>query len=101
MNVFPEAVIDHPRSRWATTPMPVTSTARFRLGQARLAPYIFPFSQEKLIIGKFGQFADGVRSSRRPPTTRWTGFRPIRSPFSTLEGVDGYIPSLPTGRKTR
>ncbi|CAN0100500.1 unnamed protein product, partial [Chrysoparadoxa australica] len=27
----------------------------------RLAPYLFPFSQEKLTIGKYGQIANGVR----------------------------------------
>ncbi|MDD9730416.1 antibiotic acetyltransferase [Mameliella sp. AT18] len=58
--VFLKNVIDHPRFEvgdytYASDFDPPEDWA------ARLAPYLFPFSQEKLRIGKYCQIAHGVR----------------------------------------
>lgn len=58
--VYLKAVIDHPRFdigdfTYASDFDPPEDWA------ARLAPYLFPFSQEKLTIGKYCQIAHGVR----------------------------------------
>lgn len=53
-------VIDHPRMEigdfsYYSDFEPVTDYA------SRIAPYLFPLSPEKLVIGRFGQFAHGTR----------------------------------------
>lgn len=53
-------VIDHPRMAigdftYYSDFEPVTDYA------GRIAPYLFPLSPERLVIGKFGQFAHGTR----------------------------------------
>ena len=58
--VFLNRVIDHPRMEigdytYHNTFEKVDDFAR------HIAPYLFPNSPEKLIIGKFGQFAHGVK----------------------------------------
>lgn len=53
-------VIDHPRFEVGD----FTNASDFDPPDdwaGRLAPYLFPFSQEKLTIGKYGQIANGVR----------------------------------------
>ncbi|MFT4074884.1 MAG: CatB-related O-acetyltransferase [Asticcacaulis sp.] len=57
--VYLQNVIDHPRISvgaysYASNFMPQTNWAQ------TLAPYLFPISQEKLMIGKFCQFAHGT-----------------------------------------
>ena len=84
--VFLKPVIDHPRIEigdysyafdfdppedWAT----------------RLAPYIHPFSQEKLVIGRFCQFANGVRFITASANHRFDGFSSF--PFAIFEGGSG------------
>ncbi len=57
--VFPKSAIDHPHIEVGTH----TYTSAFDPPAdwaARLAPYIFDFSPERLIIGKFCRIADGV-----------------------------------------
>ncbi|WP_121631300.1 CatB-related O-acetyltransferase [Tropicibacter alexandrii] len=58
--VYLKNVIDHPRMEIGE----FTYASDFDPPQdwaARLAPYLFPFSQEKLSIGKYCQIAHGVR----------------------------------------
>lgn len=58
--VYLKNVIDHPRMEIGD----YTYASDFDPPQdwaARLAPYLFPFSQEKLSIGKYCQIAHGVR----------------------------------------
>lgn len=58
--VYLKTVIDHPRMEIGD----FTYASDFDPPQdwaARLAPYLFPFSQEKLSIGKYCQIAHGVR----------------------------------------
>ncbi|MCO6180044.1 CatB-related O-acetyltransferase [Ciceribacter sp. RN22] len=69
--VYLNVVIDHPRMEigdfsYFTHSGPVTETATI------LAPYLYPFSREKLTIGKFVQIARGSRfitSSANHPMT--------------------------------
>lgn len=102
MNVFLNAVIDHPRIEigdytYASDFDPPKDPAEW---QARLAPYIFPFSQEKLIIGKFGQFAHGVRFITATANHKMDGFSTF--PFATFEPdrLMTYPKTLPAGRDT-
>jgi len=62
-NVFLRAAIDHPN--WEIGEYTYASDfdppADPNDWAGRLAPYLFPMSQDRIIIGKFGQIADGVR----------------------------------------
>ena len=58
--VFLSQAIDHPRFEVGE----FTYASDFDAPEdwaARLAPYLFPFSQERLVLGKFCQIAHGVR----------------------------------------
>jgi len=89
--VFLKNVIDHPRFvvgeyTYASDFDPPADWA------ARLAPFLFPFSQEWLTIGKFCQIAHGVRfigSSANHATEGLTTF-----PFAVLDpaAMTGYQP---------
>ncbi len=89
--VFLKNVIDHPRFvvgeyTYASDFDPPADWA------ARLAPFLFPFSQEWLTIGKFCQIAHGVRfigSSANHATDGLTTF-----PFAVLDpaAMTGYQP---------
>lgn len=89
--VFLKNVIDHPRFvvgeyTYASDFDPPEDWA------ARLAPFLFPFSQEWLTIGKFCQIAHGVRfigSSANHATDGLTTF-----PFAVLDpaAMTGYQP---------
>lgn len=61
---------------------------------ARLAPYLFDFSPERLVIGKFCQIADGVTFITSSANHRFDGFSSF--PFAVFDG--GRLdrrPSLP------
>lgn len=60
---------------------------------ARLAPYLFEFSPEKLRIGKFCQIADGVLLITASANHRYDGFSSF--PFAIFEGADPARPSMP------
>ena len=89
--VFLKNVVDHPRFvvgdyTYASDFDPPEDWA------ARLAPFLFPFSQEWLTIGKFCQIAHGVRfigSSANHATDGLTTF-----PFAVLDpaAMTGYQP---------
>ena len=71
--VFLRAVIDHPRWQvgaytYASSEKPPEDWA------AELAPYLYPFSPERLVIGRFCQIADGVRFITASANHRLDGF---------------------------
>lgn len=91
--VFLNAVIDHPRFiagdySYASAFEPAEDWA------ARLAPYLFPHSEERLILGKFCQIADGVVFITASANHRRDGFSTY--PFAVFEGdFESGRPSLP------
>ncbi|UWR22937.1 CatB-related O-acetyltransferase [Sulfitobacter sp. S190] len=91
--VFLSAVIDHPRMvigdySYASAFDPPEDWA------ARLAPYLFDFSPERLHIGKFCQIADGVQFITASANHRHDGISTF--PFAIFGG-DGFAdrPSMP------
>lgn len=90
--VFLKAVIDHPRwsvgdYSYASAFVPPDDWAK------HLAPYLFPVSSEKLIIGRFCQFADGVLFITASANHRYDGFSSY--PFAVFDGFGPDRPSLP------
>ena len=92
--VFLKPVIDHPRWEvgdysYASAHCPPADWA------AHLAPYLYEFSPEKLVIGKFCQVADGVRFITASANHRHDGFSSF--PFAIFDGAGPDRPSLPAG----
>lgn len=92
--VFLKPVIDHPRWEvgdysYASAHQPPPDWA------AHLAPYLYDFSPEKLVIGKFCQIADGVRFITASANHRHDGFSSF--PFAIFDGAGPDRPSLPAG----
>jgi virginiamycin A acetyltransferase len=90
--VFLRAVIDHRRWQigdytYASAQTPPADWA------AHLAPYLFDFSPEKLVIGKFCQIADGVLFLTASANHRMDGFSTY--PFAVFHGAFENAPSLP------
>jgi virginiamycin A acetyltransferase len=91
--VFLQAVVDHPRLEvgaytYASAHQPPGDWA------AHLAPYLYPFSPERLVIGKFCQIADGVHFITSSANHRYDGISTF--PFAVFGGSarEGR-PSLP------
>ena len=59
----------------------------------RLAPYLFPFSPERLTIGRFCQIADGVVFITSSANHRYDGFSSY--PFGIFDGGLLGTPSMP------
>ncbi|WP_368184962.1 CatB-related O-acetyltransferase [Aestuariibius sp. HNIBRBA575] len=97
--VFLKPAIDHPRFHvgdytYASAFAPPEDWA------ACLAPYLFAFSPEKLVIGRFCQIADGAMFITSSANHRYDGFSTY--PFAIFDGgaMDGR-PSMPEpGRDT-
>ena len=90
--VFLAAVLDHPRFEVGD----YTYASAFdppRDWAGRLAPYLFPFSPERLVIGKFCQIADGVRFITASANHRYDGFSSF--PFAIFGGGIEGRPSMP------
>ena len=90
--VFLKAAIDHPNIdigdyTYASAHTPPENWA------FHLAPYIFPQSPERLIIGKFCQIADGVTFITSSANHRYDGFSSF--PFAIFEDMDRTRPSMP------
>lgn len=84
-----KAVLDHPRIE-AGEYTYFTHADRPEETAGILAPYTFPFSPERLVIGKFGQIARGsyfITSSANHPMHGFTTF-PFR--IFDLAGTGGY-----------
>lgn len=91
--VFLKAVIDHPRFvvgdySYASANQPPDDWAAY------LAPYLFPTSDEKLILGKFCQIADGAVFITASANHRRDGFSTF--PFAVFDHATAVgRPSLP------
>ncbi|WP_227287999.1 CatB-related O-acetyltransferase [Boseongicola sp. H5] len=101
-NVFLSAVIKHPRVEIGDyTYYSDFDPPRDALGWlSRIAPYLMPHSSERLVIGKFGQFAQGTRFVTASANHRMDGISTY--PFSIFDParILGYPKSLPQGRDT-
>lgn len=89
--VFLKAAIDHPRFEvgaysYASAFAPVDDWA------AHLAPWLFDFSPERLVIGRFCQIADGVRFVTSSANHRHDGISSF--PFAIFGG--GGMPGRPS-----
>lgn len=95
--VFLSPAVDHPRMQVGA----YTYASAFDLPQdwaARLAPYLFDFSPERLIIGKFCQIADGVTFITASANHRFDGISSY--PFAIFDdGPNEGRPSLPEAGK--
>ena len=93
--VFLRAVVDHPRIAvgeftYASTRTPTDDWAE------RIAPYLYPDSPERLIIGKFCQFADQASFVTASANHRYDGFSSY--PFAVMDhSFDRARPSMPDG----
>ncbi len=91
--VFLKAAVEHPRIEagdysYASADKPPADWA------TSLAPYLFPQSPEKLVIGKFCQIAHGVCFITASANHRYDGFSSF--PFAIFDGgFDGGRQSLP------
>ena len=90
--VFLKPTIDHPRIdvgdySYASSHQPPSDWA------AQLAPYLYNFSPEKLVIGKFCQIADGVVFITASANHRRDGFSTF--PFAIFGGAREGRPSMP------
>tara|TARA_R110002072_G_scaffold107993_1_gene234535 strand:+ start:824 stop:1501 length:678 start_codon:yes stop_codon:yes gene_type:complete len=95
--VFLAAAITHPRMQVGS----YTYASAFDPPEdwaARLAPYLFEFSPERLIIGNFCQIADGVQIITSSANHRYNGISSY--PFAIFDGGtrDGR-PSMPEAGK--
>ena len=88
---FLSAVIDHPAFEvgdytYASDFDPPANWA------ARLAPYLFPFSREKLVIGRFCQIAHGVRFLTSSANHDMRGVSAFPFPVFDADRRAGYQP---------
>lgn len=101
-NIFLSAVIDHPRmaigdySYLNAFDPPDTAEG----WATRLAPYLFPFSKDRLEIGKFCQFADGVTFITNGANHRKDGFSTFPFSIHDSDRFLDYPASLPKGDDT-
>lgn len=90
--VFLRAVIDHPRWEigeysYASSETPPEDWAH------ALAPYLYEFSEDRLILGKFCQIADSVRFITAGANHRYDGFSSY--PFAIFHREFEGAPSMP------
>ncbi|WP_298258450.1 CatB-related O-acetyltransferase [uncultured Litoreibacter sp.] len=90
--VFLKPILNHPRINvgdysYASAHEPPDDWA------ARLAPYLYGFSPERLTIGKFCQIADGVQFITSSANHRYDGFTSF--PFMAFGGGHEGRPSMP------
>jgi virginiamycin A acetyltransferase len=102
MNVFLKAVANHPRLEvgeytYASDFDPPEDVSQW---VSRLAPFLFPNSQDRLVIGKFGQFAHGVRFITNSANHKMDGFSTFPFAIHDPERFMEYPTTLPAGRDT-
>lgn len=90
--VFLNAAVDHPQMQvgeytYASAFHPPADWA------SHLAPYLYPQSPERLMIGKFCQIADGVTFITSSANHRYDGFSSF--PFAVFLDMDRKRPSMP------
>lgn len=97
--VFLKAAVDHPRIQvgdytYASAHVPPDDWA------AHLAPYLYAFSPERLVIGRFCQIADGVTFITASANHRYDGISSF--PFAIFGGgpVEGRASMPGPGRDT-
>ncbi|MEM8577843.1 MAG: CatB-related O-acetyltransferase [Pseudomonadota bacterium] len=98
-NVFLKAVIDHPRIEVGD----YTYANAFDVPKdwaAHIAPYLFPTSPDRLIIGKFGQFADGVTFITHSANHKMDGFSTYPFALHDPDRFGSYAATIPAGRDT-
>ncbi|WP_170761788.1 CatB-related O-acetyltransferase [Ruegeria lacuscaerulensis] len=61
---------------------------------SRLAPYLFPFSREKLVVGKFCQIAHGVRFITSSANHAMDGMTCFPFPVFDPEHMSGFQPDM-------
>mgnify|MGYP000465056815 CR=1 FL=1 len=100
--VFLAAAFDHPRieaGAWSymSSHVPFDDPAE---AAARLAPYLYPVSPERLVIGKFCQIAHGVQIVTSSANHRQDGLSTF--PFAIFDAVERRAerPSLPDPERT-
>jgi len=108
---FPITLPDGSRHRGTVFLKPVLNHPRFEVGDysyysdnaplddpseyaARIAPYLYDFSPEKLVIGKFCQIASGVQFITSSANHRYDGISTF--PFAIFDGMGEGRPSMPT-----
>lgn len=101
-NVFLKAVITHPRIvvgdyTYANAFDPPEHVSGWA---ARIAPYLFAHSKDRLAIGKFGQFADGVRFITHGANHRLDGFSTYPFAIHNPQRIGEYSQTLPPGKDT-
>ena len=91
--VFLSAAIDHPRFEVGDYTYAFDAEAPEDWA-GRLAPYLFPFSPERLVIGRFCQIANGARFITASANHRYDGISTY--PFAIFDGDPAGRPSMPT-----
>ena len=94
--VFLKAVLNHSRIdvgdySYYSDHSPLENPSEYA---ARIAPYLFEFSPEKLVIGKFCQIASGVQIITSSANHRYDGISTY--PFAIFDGMGEGRPSMPT-----
>lgn len=97
--VFLSAIVDHPRISigdytYMSNHAPLTDAAAIT---GLLAPYLYPGSDERLVIGKFCQIAHGVQCVTSSANHRYDGLTSY--PFAIFDAAPGMMqrPSMPRG----
>lgn len=101
-NVFLKAVIDHPRIEvgdytYANDFDPPKILSDWA---GRIAPFMFPISPDRLIIGKFGQFAHGVRFITQSANHKMDGFSTYPFAINDPERFANYASEFVPGPDT-
>jgi virginiamycin A acetyltransferase len=91
--VFLSAAIDHPRFEVGDYTYAFDADAPEDWA-GRLAPYLFPFSPERLVIGRFCQIANGARFITASANHRYDGISTY--PFAIFDGDTAGRPSMPS-----
>jgi virginiamycin A acetyltransferase len=91
--VFLSAVIDHPRIDVGDYTYAFDADAPEDWA-GRLAPYLFQFSPERLVIGRFCQIANGARFITASANHRYDGISTY--PFAIFDGDPSGWPSMPS-----
>lgn len=101
-NVFLKAVIDHPRIEIGdyTYANDFDPPALLSDWAGRIAPYLFPTSDDRLIIGKFGQIAHGVRFITHSANHDMRGFSTFPFAIHDPQRFASYAGGLPKGSDT-
>lgn len=99
-NVFLKAVIDHPcievgEYTYANDFDPPAEPSDWA---GRISPYLFPNSANRLVIGKFGQFAHGVRFITHGANHDMRGFSTFPFAIHDPDRFLSYANDLPSGR---